>query len=86
LNLIEPQQPKISHEKGISWDFDNDSSTLSNELQKEESAPNSIGSISEIISNDSKRVTPEASTEQLNVKVVKFNEEQQNINTPSKYI
>jgi len=82
-NIKKPQQPKISHEKGISWDFDNDSSTLSNELQKEESAPNSIGSISEIISNDSKRVTPEASTEQLNVKVVKFNEEQQNINTPS---
>jgi len=81
-HIKKPSPPKVSHEKGISWDFDNDSSSLSNELQKEESAPNSIGSISEIISNDSKRVTPETSTEQLNVRVVKFNEEQ-NVNTPN---
>jgi len=77
-------QPKVSHEKGISWDFDNDSN-ISNELeQKEETTPNSVDSIPEIINNNdnaSKHITPETSNEQLNIKIVKFNEEQNNNTT-----
>jgi len=74
-------QPKVSHEKGISWDFDNDSNISGSELQKEESTPNSIESVSEIMSNNSKQVSPDNSTEQLNSKMVKFNEEQNNATT-----
>jgi len=74
-------QPKVNHEKGISWDFDNDSDISGSELQKEESTPNSVESVSEIVSNNSKQVSPDNSTEQLNSKMVKFNEEQNNTTT-----
>jgi len=74
-------QPRVNHEKGISWDFDNDSDISGSELQKEESTPNSVESVSEIVSNNSKQVSPDNSTEQLNSKMVKFNEEQNNTTT-----
>jgi len=80
-NIKKSPQPKVSHEKGISWDFDNDSN-ISNEIQKDESTPNSVESVSEIVSNvSSKNVSPDNSNEQLNSKIVKFNEEQNNNTT-----
>jgi len=72
-------QPKVSHEKGISWDFDNDTNL---EISKDENTPNSVETVSEAVSNNSsKQVSPENSTEQLNSKMVKFNEEQNNNTT-----
>jgi len=76
-------QPKVNHDKGFSWDFDNDSdSNIDSELPKDDTAPNSVESSSEVISNtSSKQVSPENSNEQLNLRMVKFNEEQNNNTT-----
>jgi len=76
-------QPKVSHEKGISWDFDNDSS-VNDDLPKEENTINSTGSVSKITNNTSKQISPGNSNEQINSKMVKFNEEQNNNNTINK--
>jgi len=74
-------QPKVNHDKVISWDFDNDSN-ISTELPKDDTTPNSVESSSEVLSNtSSKQVSPETSNEQLNLKMVKFNEDQNNTTT-----
>jgi len=73
-------QPKVSHEKGISWDFDNDTND-DNVIPKGDNTTNSVESVSEISNVSSKQASPENSTEQLSLKMVKFNEEQNNNTT-----
>jgi len=74
-------QPIDTNENKISWDFDNDTNN-SNDIQKEKNTTNSVESVSEVIGNTaSKQVSPDNSNEQINSKIVKFNEEQNNNTT-----